>query len=469
MSSLTDALAQFPEDKLDAVSQFVYSQGWQTSGGVMPFADALGVFRNLLEELRAADDEGLLDSMPRALQQTIHRHLTNVNSNFTYIQDGNNQVQSFTDEVDVFHLAVWQGGFRYRSKKIPGYEAKYRLATELAKEIERVKERESTAQQLVSEITAMRDRMQTAQTELTTAKAEAELQVQEVAQVHARAQTADTNLQTQIDSIDAKVTEATESASEAEAKAQSASTNEKRLQDFIGRVDANEKKLADALTTANEGLAAQKTDLSDFMTKSREDIDAFKTTKTGELNEFQKRLETIEQDIVEKLSKATGITLFHAFEKRQEQIKGHWIWLAIAAGVLGLVIWLTSTFVNANTNPNAAFYIKLTLGLPAVVFAGFALQQYGKERRLKEEYAFKSSISLSLVAYRELVEQAVATLAPEDKVKFADFLVKSIGVIFDSPTERVFGTRRTGGPTDTKIIANLLQNLKEAKSIVDGK
>jgi hypothetical protein len=216
-------------------------------------------------------------------------------------------------------------------------------------------------------------------------------------------------------------------------------------------------------------LAAHKAELSEFIGTAKDDIETFKTTKTGELDAFEGRLKEIEKDIVEKLSKATGITLFHAFEKRQEQIKGHWIWLGIAAAVLGLVIWLTSVFVNGNTNTNAAFYIKLTLGLPAVVFAGFALQQYGKERRLKEEYAFKSSISLSLVAYRELVEQAVATLGPEDKVKFADFLVKSIGVIFDSPTERVFGTRRTGGPTDTKIVAGLLQNLKEAKNIVDGK
>lgn len=469
MSSLTSALAQFPESTLDAVSQYVYTQGWQNSGGVMSFADALGVFRNLLEELRSADEEGLLDSMPRALQQTIQRHLTNINSNFTYIQQGNNQVQSFTDEVDVFHLAVWQGGFRYRSKKIPGYEAKYRLATELAKEIERIKERESTAQQLVTEITGMRDRMQAAQTELTAAKTEAEQQIQEVAQIHSRAQTVDTNLQTQIDAIDAKVTEATESASEAEAKAQSASTNEKRLQDFVGRVDANEKKLADTLTTANEGLAAHKKELSDFIATAKDDIETFKTNKTGELDDFQNRLEGIEKDIVDKLSKATGVSLFHAFEKRQEQIKGHWVWLAIAAGVLGLVIYLTSAFVNGNTTPNAAFYIKLTLGLPAVVFAGFALQQYGKERRLKEEYAFKSSISLSLVAYREVVEQAVATLSPEDKAKFADFLVKSIGVIFDSPTERVFGTRRTGGPTDTKVIANAVQTLKDVKGLVDGK
>jgi hypothetical protein len=469
MSNLTAALALFPDDALEAVSNSVYRYGWQTSGGVMPFADALGVFRNLLEELRSSDKEDLLDSMPVALQQKIEEHLTHINITFSYIKQGNNQVQRFTDEVDVLHLAVWQGGFRYRAKKIPGYEAKYRQATELAKEIERVKEREATAEQLVSEITSMRDVMLTAQTEFATVKSEVEKQAQNVAQVHARAQTADTNLQTQLASIDGKLTEAIESASEAEAKAQSASTNEKRLQDFIGRVDANEKKLADALTEANQGLASHKIELSEFMAKSSEQVEAFKNSKTVELDEFQERLEYIEQDIVEKLNKATGITLFHAFEKRQEQIKGHWIWLAIAAGALGLVIWLTSAFVNGNTNPNAAFYIKLTLGLPAVVFAGFALQQYGRERRLKEEYAFKSSISLSLVAYQELVEQAVVTLGPDDKAKFADFLVKSIGVIFDSPTERVFGTRSVGGPTDTKIIANLLQTFKEAKSIFDGK
>lgn len=469
MSSLTAPLTQFREETLDAVSQFVYTQGWQNSGGVMPFADALGVFRQLLEELRAADAEGLVDSMPRALQQTIERHLNNVNSNFTYIQQGNNQVQSFTDEVDVFHLAVWQGGFRFRGKRVLGYEAKYNQVSELAKEIERVKEREATARQMVAEITSLRDQGQSVQRDLAAAKASTEEQVQQIADIHSRAQTADSNLQTQIHAIDAKVAEATEGASEAEAKAQSAVTNEKRLQDFIGRVDANEKKLAEALTSANEGLATHKADLSQFITGAKEEIETFKTTKTGELDAFEERLKEIEKDIVEKLSKATGITLFHAFEKRQEQIKGHWIWLGIAAAVLGLVIWLTSVFVNGNTNPNAAFYIKLTLGLPAVVFAGFALQQYGKERRLKEEYAFKSSISLSLVAYRELVEQAIGTLGPEDKVKFADFLVKSISVIFDSPTERVFGTRRTGGPTDTKIVAGLLQNLKEAKSIVDGK
>jgi len=49
------------------------------------------------------------------------------------------------------------------------------------------------------------------------------------------------------------------------------------------------------------------------------------------------------------------------------------------------------------------------------------------------------------------------------------FLVHSIGVIFESPTERVFGTRRTGGPTDTKIIAVLTQNLKDVKDLTHGK
>ena len=469
MSNLTANLAHFTEDILTAVSEVVYSNGWQNTGGVMQFSDALGVFRNVLEELRAADDEDLIEGMPIALQQTLQTHLANVQGNFGQIQGGNNQVQSFTDEVDRLHLDVWQGGFRYRGRRVLGYEAKYRQIAELAKEIEAIREREATARDLMTQVLGSRDQAKAAQDELTAAKAIADQQVTEVAQIHTLAQQVDASLQTQVVAVDDRVLEATESALQAEAKAQSAITNEQRLQDFVGRVDTSEKRLTDALQQANASLAEHGKALAAFMSTSRTEVDDFKETKTTELDAFQERLKTIEKDIVDKLSKATGITLFHAFEKRQEQITGHWIWLAIAGTVLASVISMTAYFVSHALTADAAFYIKLSLGLPAVVFAGFALQQYGKERRLKEEYAFKSSVSLSLEAYRRLVEEAVTTLTPEDKAKFADFLVTSIGVIFDSPTERVFGSRRQGGPTDTKILAGLLQNLKEVKDIAQGK
>lgn len=469
MSLLTPNLAAFTDDLIAAMSKVVYDNGWQNSGGVMPFADALGVFQNVLAELRAADAEGLIDGMPVALQQTLQSRLANIQSTATNIQNGSQQVPNFTDEVDRLHLDVWSGGFRYRGKKVLGYEDKYQQVAKLAKEIERIKERESTAAAIVAELTTLRDQAQAAAANLNRAKEQADAQVDEVAAVHAKAQLADTNLETQIAAIDAKVEESAESAATVDAKAQAATTNEKRLQDFINRVDANEKKLTDALQIANEALAEHAKSLSDFMSTSSTEVETFKTAKTTELDAFLERLAVIEKDITQKLSHATGITLFHSFEKREGQIKGHWIWLIIAGAVLAIVIGLTANFVSNSTEYTAAFYIKLSLGLPAFVFAGFALQQYGRERRLKEEYAFKSSISLSLEAYRKLVEQAVETLTPDDKAKFADFLVHSIGVIFDSPTERVFGTRRTGGPTDTKIIAGLIQNLKDVKELTNGK
>jgi hypothetical protein len=470
MSLLTSNLAAFSDDLIAAMSKVVYDNGWQNSGGVMPFADALGVFQNVLGELRAADDEGLIDGMPVALQQTIQTRLTSILGFVTNIQAGNQQVPNFTDEVDRLHLDVWQGGFRYRGKKVLGYEEKYQQIAKLAKEIEKIKEREATAATLVEQVTALHTQAQTAAAALDAARTQADAQVAEVVAIHTRAQTADTNLETQIAAIDAKVEESAESAATADAKAQAATTNEKRLQDFINRVDANEKKLTDALQVTNEALAEHAKSLSEFMATSTTDVETFKTTKTTELDEFQERLKVIEKDITDKLAKATGITLFHAFEKREGQIKGHWIWLAIAGTVLATVIGMTAYFVTNSKPPHdAVFYIKLSLGIPAAIFIGFALQQYGRERRLKEEYAFKSSISLSLEAYRKLVEQAVETLIPDDKAKFADFLVHSIGVIFDSPTERVFGTRRTGGPTDTKIIAGLIQNLKDVKELTHGK
>lgn len=468
MSAITQNLSVFTEDSLSAMSKVVYDSGWQNSGGVMPYADALGVLRNLLSELRAADAESLIDSMPVALQQTIQSRLTNISNFVNSIQNGNQHVPNFTDEVDRLHLDVWQGGFRYRGSKVLGYEDKYRQVTALTKEIERIKEREATARTLVDELTSLRNQAQSWATELSKAKAQAESQVTELASIHATAQQANTNLETQIGNIDSKVEEATEAASTAEAKAESATKNEQRLQDFINRVDANERKLTDVVQKANDDLAEHAKAVKSFMDASTQSVEDFKTTKTTELDAFQDRLKDIEEDITEKLSNATGITLFHAFEKRQDQIKGHWIWLAVAGFVLTGVIGMTAYFLSHATNPDTAFYIKLSLGLPAVVFVGFALQQYGKERRLKEEYAFKSSISLSLEAYRKLVDEAIEKLTPEEKVKFADFLIKSIGVIFDSPTERVFGSKRAEGPTDTKIIAEFLKTAKDAKGLFSG-
>jgi hypothetical protein len=75
--------------------------------------------------------------------------------------------------------------------------------------------------------------------------------------------------------------------------------------------------------------------------------------------------------------------------------------------------------------------------LPLIYAIAFCSVQYTRERKLEEEYAFKSNISISLVPYKDLVEKLVGD-NPEEKAKFTSFIIESVNKVFTSPMRRVF-------------------------------
>jgi len=83
------------------------------------------------------------------------------------------------------------------------------------------------------------------------------------------------------------------------------------------------------------------------------------------------------------------------------------------------------------------------MSLPLIYAIVFCSTQYTRERKLEEEYAFKSNISISLIPYQELVEKLVAKGKPEDNEKFTTFIIDSINKVFTSPTSRIFGATQS--------------------------
>ena len=459
MSAITEVLELITDDTLDSMSKVVYDNGWQESGGVIKsYANALGTFKSLLGELREAATEGLLEAMPASQQRTIADRLANIVTHIRDISNGNQHVPNFTDQVDALHVILWTGGFRYKGKKLVGYEQKYAQVKQLAKEIERIKEREAKAQTLLQAIQVILNTAQTTANEFEAARLNAINQISEISTTHASALTTNTSIDTQVASIEAKLRQAADSAAGADASAQAADAHSRRLQAFTAKVDADEQRLADSVTKAATELA-----------QYSQDVETFKTKKTEELDAFQNRLQEIEREIRNKLGDATSARLFKTFQEREGKISGkEWLWAAAVTASIG--VGITSWFLaSASGLPDIIFYSKLSLSIPVGVLVGFALQQYGKEPRLKEEYAFKAAISFSLNAYRELVEEALEKLTPEEKAARADFLVQSINIIFDSPTERVFGSRRVTGISDTKLIAHIFKTAKDTKGLFDGK
>jgi hypothetical protein len=102
--------------------------------------------------------------------------------------------------------------------------------------------------------------------------------------------------------------------------------------------------------------------------------------------------------------------------------------------VSGLFIW-SLQFVQVY---NAAFYLKLSVSIPLIYAIAFCNLQYSRERKLEEEYAFKSSVSISLDPYQRLVGTLVDKANPEELSKYTAFIIQSVSRVFTSPTEPIF-------------------------------
>lgn len=178
-------------------------------------------------------------------------------------------------------------------------------------------------------------------------------------------------------------------------------------------------------------------------------------------------LKNLEEQIRDQITRATGFSLFHSFQTRQEAIaksKRFWAW-ALAVVILLSVVW--TIFLYYHTEKiDTIFYLKISMALPLIYAITFCNLQYSRERRLEEEYAFKANISISLIPYKDLVEKLVDKTNQAEIAKFASFVIESISKVFTSPTDRIFDSeKRERGltPRSIKQITPLIEAVTKLK------
>jgi hypothetical protein len=215
---------------------------------------------------------------------------------------------------------------------------------------------------------------------------------------------------------------------------------------------ANAKARVDGLFQESERLAAKakaNADRAESASQRFHEFLASIDTYLGKMADQEKRLLALLEDVskrsekvvqdneatarqVEKiLARATGASLFKAFEVRQGKlVLGRRFWATATAAFTFLTAALIYYLAAEVSTINASLVVRSLLSLLGLASIGFCAKQYGKERALEEEYAFKSTISLSLPAYEKLIAELAAD--PE-KAQHRDFVIRSVQQIWAPP------------------------------------
>jgi hypothetical protein len=190
----------------------------------------------------------------------------------------------------------------------------------------------------------------------------------------------------------------------------------------------------------------------------------------AELKRLTGALDELEGRIRVSIERATGYSLFHSFQTRQlgvERSKKFWAWAlggALLASIVG-AIFLIFELRSVQTY-NVAFFLRLGLSIPLIYAVAFCSVQYSRERRLEEEYAFKSNISISLEPYQKLVEKLVKKDNPEELAKYTQFIIDSVNKVFASPTEHIFdehGTEKDSAEGLIKVLTDFVKTIVQHK------
>lgn len=229
-------------------------------------------------------------------------------------------------------------------------------------------------------------------------------------------------------------------------------------------------------TEATKAITSTKTALVEIETRARSVAEENERKTTERFDELQK----LEDVVREKIRLATNYQLFHSFQTRQFAIVTEKkFWRNALFAVVGVSFLLSIALIvylfEATITYNATFFLKLAISIPLVYAIHLCSSQFSRERKLEEEYAFKSNISISLEPYRELVEKMIDKGDPAEATKYSDFVIKTIDNVFTSPTQPVFGSADRKDTSDeiadtskglTKILGSfndLIQSLAKFK------
>lgn len=273
---------------------------------------------------------------------------------------------------------------------------------------------------------------------------------------------------TQVSSLETKIEQTLAAIQQNVATMQTAYTDFQAIKDKIDDTETGFDALLDSSQSLKDDLVAINKDsqtiykeISRYKDQAAKNAAGIQTIK----EESDTALEQIRQNETESEETRTRISeIFelvsqsgHANyfdERRKKLIYASWAWLTVAVVSIIAAVIMADKFLlpllNATTEivngkevlvkPKdielGALILRALMITPIVAFAIFAFRNYGKERRLAEQYAFKAVSASTIEGSIALIERSLKTVPSEHlNTQLADFAIKTAHSLHAEPQE----------------------------------
>ncbi|NOS94059.1 MAG: hypothetical protein HOP30_19250 [Cyclobacteriaceae bacterium] len=427
---LLEILNTITDDSQNGVIKKCEEFGFDPNRGDVTLNESFINLNQSRDIIKDAIGKNKLTQFPLTVQRTILQDFENVVSFQSTLVSGTDQVVNLVNAIEQLYTDIWRFGVQNLSGEVLGYTTKMNQLKDQEVKIKQLRKELDSGVQLKGELEKLLGEIQKSSTDVQSLLASSLTNNDSIKGELDKAVDAAQKAVAHLTTIQQNDITASQLLSNSVANNAEIVTLEAKIREFFSAIDNYKKDIDTTSGQAKTSVAENKKQTDDLVTE----------------------LKRLEDQIKDQLEKATGFSLFHSFQTRQGNLrKSRNFWLWALSGVIALSIGLTAVIAFTTTNFNVAFYLKLSMSLPLIYAIVFCSTQYTRERKLEEEYAFKSNISISLIPYQELVEKLVAKGKPEDREKFTEFIIESISKVFTSPTSRIFGRNQSDVKPDEAV------------------
>ena len=439
-----ELLTTFTEESQKAVKTKCQELGFNIDRGVVTLDEAFINLNTSSALLKDSIEKEKFNQIPISLQKRILAHIQGISTHQESIISGTDSIENLVNLIEKLYSDIWMFGLNNLSGEVLGYQEKLNQLKNMELEIKNLKESLNEGLHAKEKLDGLLDQ----------SKEHLEVLEKNVLSSGEHTQTLSKLLQ-----------ESTEANKAIESLATTISDNEEKSKSSLlaseedsGKIEA----LKESIKEFFELIEEHKNKLNETTENAKSTV--LKNNK--ETKTLTQKLRELENQIKDQMEKATGFSLFDSFQKRKEALAvSKSFWIKALSICVGASITLGTYLIYSTTgNFDTLFFIKLAISLPLIYAITFCSIQYSRERKLEEEYAFKSNISISLVPYKDLVEKLVTEENASEKEKYVTFIIETINKVFTSPIDKIFDGDKKNNDIGQKSLKELTSLIKELNS-----